>query len=96
MTRENDRHGPGHDPTHSHLLAPALTILAQFDNETVLDHKDVARLAGCSGLVARRCLATLVEVGYLREAPNGRYRLAGDSEPTCARGGEGGALDTAA
>jgi IclR helix-turn-helix domain len=97
MTRENDRHGPGDDPAHSRLLAPALTILAQFNNErTVLDHTDAARLAGCSGLVARRCLATLSEVGYLREAPNGRYRLADESEPMRAQGGEGGALDTAA
>jgi hypothetical protein len=96
MTSEADRHGPGDDPAYSRLLAPPLAILAQFDNEAVLDHADVARLANCSGLVARRCLATLCEVGYLREAPNGRYRLAGESETMCARRGEGGTPDTAA
>jgi DNA-binding IclR family transcriptional regulator len=76
MMREDDLHGPGDDPAHSRLLARALTILAQFDNErTALGHTDIARLTGCSALMAKRCLATLSEVGYLSEVPGGRYRL---------------------
>jgi hypothetical protein len=97
MTRDDDRHGPSGDPAHSRLLAPALTILALFDNErTALDHTAVARLTSYSGLVAKRCLTTLSEIGYLSEAPGGRYKLAGESEPMCARRGEGGTPDTAA
>jgi hypothetical protein len=80
------------------LLAPTLTILAQFDNEnTVLDEADVAQLTGCSQTISQRCLVTLTELGYLTGTPNSAYRLRNeDSGLTRAGRGEDGTLDTAA
>lgn len=98
MAREFDWHEPGGVLAHPHLLAPALTILAQFDAEyAVLDQEDIARLTSWSGLAAERCLVTLAELGYLEEAPDKAYRLA-DGESGQAGGGhdEDGTLDTAA
>ena len=98
MTREADWHEPDGVPARPCLLAPALTILARFDSEdAVFDQADIAGLTGCSDSIAQRCLVTLSELGYLTEAPDGTYRLAG-GESDQMRGGwdEDGTLDTAA
>jgi hypothetical protein len=98
MTSEADWYEPDGVPAHPRLLAPALAILAQFDSEcAVLDHADVARLTGCSPLIAQRCLVTLAELGYLTEAPNDAYWLTGGESDSVHDGrDEDGSLDTAA
>ncbi|HWX86928.1 MAG TPA: helix-turn-helix domain-containing protein [Solirubrobacteraceae bacterium] len=98
MTREADWRAPGGLPAPPRPLATALTILAQFDSErAVLDQADITRLTGCSSSVAQQCLATLAELGYLTEAPNATYRLAGgESGRTGAGHDEDGTLDTTA
>jgi DNA-binding IclR family transcriptional regulator len=84
----------GHKPSS---LRYCLTVLAQFgDGQAVLSPTDIERRVGCSGSVAQRCLVRLSEIGYLTEAPDGHYRLTGESEPRCSRRREGGTLDTAA
>lgn len=53
-------------------------ILAQFHSgRVVLGQTDIARLTDCSCSIAQRYLVTLSELGYLMQAPDGRYRLAG-------------------
>jgi hypothetical protein len=95
MTRETDWRAPGGHPAPPRLLA----IMAQFDRDSAaLDQADIARLANCSRPIAQRRLVTLAELGYLTEADNGAYRLAGvESEPTGAGHNEDGTgtLDTA-
>ena len=98
MTREVDWHEPDGVPARPRLLAPALTILAQFDSEyAILDQTDIARLTGCSDSIAQLCLVALSELGYLTEIPDGAYRLAGgESDLKCGGCDEDGTLDTAA
>jgi len=98
MTREADWRAPCGLPTPPRLLAPVLTILAEFDSEyAVLGPAEIARLRGCSGSVARQCLVTLAELGYLTEDSNGAYRLAGgEFDQTVTGHDEDGTLDTAA
>lgn len=95
---EADWHESDDIPVSPRLLAPTLTILAQFDNEnTILDEADIAQLTGCSQTISQRCLVTLAELGYLTGTPNSAYRLKDeDSYPTRAGRGEDGTLDTAA
>lgn len=95
MSREADWRVPGGLPA-----APGpLAILARFDSDSAtLDQADIARLASCSRPIAQRCLVTLAELGYLTEAANGAYRLAGiESDPTGPGHNEDGTgtLDTA-
>jgi DNA-binding IclR family transcriptional regulator len=98
MARNADWFEPDGPPARPRLLAPALTILAQFDCEhAVLTHTDISRLTGCSGSIAQRCLVTLSELGYLTEAPDGAYRLGGaESDLTSAACGDDDTFGTAA
>lgn len=78
MTRDDDRREPGGLRACPRPLAQGLMILAQFHSErVVLGQTDIARLADCSCSIAQRYLLTLSELGYLTQAPDGRYRLAG-------------------
>ncbi|MGA9314520.1 MAG: helix-turn-helix domain-containing protein [Solirubrobacteraceae bacterium] len=98
MRAEADWHESDDISASPRVLAPTLTILAQFDNEnTVLDETDIAQLTGCSQTISQRCLVTLAELGYLTGAPNSAFRLRDeDSDLTRVGRGEDGTLDTAA
>jgi hypothetical protein len=95
MTRKADWHEPDAVPARPYWLAPTLTVLAQFDSEdTPLDHADIARLSGCSDPIAKRCLATLSELGYLTRATDGTYQLTSkEFDPMRAGRDEDGTLD---
>lgn len=98
MTREANWCEPDGSHASPRLLPSVLTILGQFDTEEVLlDQDDIARLTGCSRSISKRCLVTLSDLGYLIEASDGAYRLAG-AEPEAIKTGHGedGTLDTAA
>lgn len=97
MTREADWFESGGVSAPPFLLPPALTILAQFDDEEVLlDREDIARLTGCSRSISKRCLVTLSDLGYLVETDEGVYRLAGVESNAMGAGRDGdGTPDTA-
>ena len=72
-------------------LSAALTVLAAFENQQVaLAAADAESLTGVGAAVAERCLAKLGDLGYLRDEPDGRYRLAGRPVGICVRRGGGG------
>jgi IclR helix-turn-helix domain len=98
MTRDDDGHEPSGAPARPRLLAPGLTILAQFDNErTALNRTEIARLTGFPVSIARRYLLMLCDLGYLNEDCDGSFsRVDAESGPIRARRNDDGTQGSAA
>lgn len=98
MTRQADWYALDGAPEPPRLLAPALTILAQFDSEeAVLDQEDIVNRTGGLRSISKRCLVMLADLGYLTEMADGAYRLPNaEPDPTDTGHDGDGTLDTAA
>src|ERR1700734_19316 len=98
MTRQADWYEPNGVPAPPRLLAPVLTVLAQFDSEeALLDQADIANQTGSSRSISKRCLVMLSDLGYLIETVDGACRLPGGEPDAMGTEHDGdGTVDTAA
>lgn len=54
-------------------LARGLAILGEFESETSLGNREIAAHTGLSPATVTRLTYTLLQLGYLRQLPNGKY-----------------------
>src|SRR3546814_20419150 len=62
------------DPNFMQSLARGLEVLRAFEGQPSLSMAEAARISGLNRTSTRRCLSTLVPLGYVR-ARGGRYML---------------------